>query len=83
MSAPKLIAVVGLGYVGLPLAVALAKHFPVLGYDLDARRVDELSRGNDLTNEVASEALKGTRAKFSAAAADMARRPPRVRFFII
>ena len=72
MSAPKLIAVVGLGYVGLPLAVALAKHFPVLGYDLDARRVDELSRGNDRTNEVASEALKGTRAKFSAAAGDMA-----------
>jgi UDP-N-acetyl-D-glucosamine/UDP-N-acetyl-D-galactosamine dehydrogenase len=52
MHSPKLIAVVGLGYVGLPLAVALARHFPVLGYDLDARRVEELGRAYDRTNEV-------------------------------
>jgi len=72
MSAPKLIAVVGLGYVGLPLAVALAKHFPVLGYDLDARRVDELKRGHDRTREIEPATLKATKARFSAAAADMA-----------
>ncbi|MCW5773877.1 MAG: nucleotide sugar dehydrogenase, partial [Rhodospirillaceae bacterium] len=72
MTAPKLIAVVGLGYVGLPLAVALARHFPVLGYDLDARRVEELKRGHDRTNEVERAALAGTTARFSAAEADMA-----------
>ncbi len=72
MHSPKLIAVVGLGYVGLPLAVALARHFPVLGYDLDARRVEELRRAYDRTNEVEEAALKGTTARFSAAAADLA-----------
>ena len=72
MHSPKLIAVVGLGYVGLPLAVALARHFPVLGYDLAARRVDELKRGYDRTNEIADAALKGTAARFSATAADLA-----------
>jgi UDP-N-acetyl-D-galactosamine dehydrogenase len=72
MHSPKLIAVVGLGYVGLPLAVALARHFPVLGYDLDARRVGELARGYDRTNEVEEAALKNTKARFSAAAGDLA-----------
>jgi UDP-N-acetyl-D-galactosamine dehydrogenase len=72
MHSPKLIAVVGLGYVGLPLAVALARYFPVLGYDLDARRVEELKRAYDRTNEVEEAALKGTTARFSAAAGDLA-----------
>jgi UDP-N-acetyl-D-galactosamine dehydrogenase len=72
MHSPKLIAVVGLGYVGLPLAVALARHFSVLGYDLDARRVGELARGYDRTNEVEEAALGNTKARFSAAAADLA-----------
>jgi UDP-N-acetyl-D-galactosamine dehydrogenase len=72
MHSSKLIAVVGLGYVGLPLAVALARHFPVLGYDLDARRIEELKRAYDRTNEVEEAALKGTTARFSAAAGDLA-----------
>jgi UDP-N-acetyl-D-galactosamine dehydrogenase len=72
MHSPKLIAVVGLGYVGLPLAVALARHFPVLGYDLDGRRVQELGRAYDRTNEVDAAALKSTAARFSAAAGDLA-----------
>ena len=46
------IAVVGLGYVGLPLAVALGRHFRVLGVDVSKRRVDELNRRIDRTNEV-------------------------------
>jgi UDP-N-acetyl-D-glucosamine/UDP-N-acetyl-D-galactosamine dehydrogenase len=71
MHSPKLIAVVGLGYVGLPLAVALARHFPVLGYDLDARRVEELGRAYDRTNEVEAAALNDTAARFSAAAGDL------------
>ena len=37
------IGVIGLGYVGLPLAVYLVRHFPVAGFDVDARRVEDLS----------------------------------------
>jgi UDP-N-acetyl-D-galactosamine dehydrogenase len=51
------IAIIGLGYVGLPLAVALAKHGPVTGYDRDAARIRELRAGRDRTGEVAPEAL--------------------------
>ena len=65
MKLPKLadvrIGVIGLGYVGLPLAVYLSRHFPVLGFDIDATRVDELSRGIDRTHEV-------TEAEFAAVA---------------
>ncbi|WFS62998.1 nucleotide sugar dehydrogenase [Pseudodesulfovibrio thermohalotolerans] len=46
------IAVVGLGYVGLPLAVALGRHFRVIGVDVSERRVEELKRRVDRTNEV-------------------------------
>ena len=49
------IGVIGLGYVGLPLAVYLSRHFPVIGFDIDAGRVDELSRGIDRTHEVTDE----------------------------
>jgi UDP-N-acetyl-D-glucosamine/UDP-N-acetyl-D-galactosamine dehydrogenase len=51
------IAVVGLGYVGLPLAVALTKHGPVTGYDHDPVRIRELQGGHDRTGEVARETL--------------------------
>ena len=49
------IGVIGLGYVGLPLAVYLSRHFPVVGFDIDATRVDELKRGIDRTHEVTVE----------------------------
>ncbi len=52
------IAVVGLGYVGLPLAVHLSRHFDVLGYDLSGRRIRELQSGLDRTLEVDGEELK-------------------------
>lgn len=51
------VVVVGLGYVGLPLAVALARHGRVTGFDIDAQRVAELSAGHDRTNEVERAAL--------------------------
>jgi UDP-N-acetyl-D-glucosamine/UDP-N-acetyl-D-galactosamine dehydrogenase len=51
------IVVIGLGYVGLPLAVALAKQFEVTGLDIDRRRVEELRAGHDRTNEVEPDAL--------------------------
>ena len=43
------VGIIGLGYVGLPLAVYMARHFPVLGFDIDKARVDELARGVDRT----------------------------------
>ena len=54
---PK-IAIIGLGYVGLPLAVEFAKKYKVIGFDINNSRVDELKTGNDHTLEVSPEDLK-------------------------
>ena len=51
------IAVIGLGYVGLPLAVEFSKIFDVIGYDTNQSRVDELNKGEDTTLEVSREDL--------------------------
>ena len=52
------VAVIGLGYVGLPLAVAFAEAFPTVGFDIDERRLAELREGNDRTLEVEPEVLR-------------------------
>lgn len=52
------IAIVGLGYVGLPLAVEFAKKYPVVGFDINERRVDDLRKAQDRTLETSSEALE-------------------------
>ncbi|WP_019038525.1 nucleotide sugar dehydrogenase [Psychroflexus tropicus] len=57
MSQPK-IAVIGLGYVGLPLAVAFAEKYPVIGFDINQSRVDELQSGKDHTLEVSDDDLQ-------------------------
>jgi UDP-N-acetyl-D-galactosamine dehydrogenase len=55
------IAVIGLGYVGLPIALAFARRFPgTIGFDLNPERVSALKRGVDTTNEVDPSALKGS-----------------------
>jgi len=54
---PKKMAVIGLGYVGLPLAVAFAKHFPVVGFDVNEERVQELQSGYDRNMEIPEEKL--------------------------
>lgn len=54
----KKIAVIGLGYVGLPLAVAFAKKYGVVGFDINKRRIAELSNCKDLTLEVTDEELE-------------------------
>ena len=54
------VAVIGLGYVGLPLALALARKFPCCGVDIDASRIGELVKGFDRTGEVDSAALAGS-----------------------
>ena len=59
------IAVVGLGYVGAPLAVAFSRHFAVTGLDIDATRVADLSEGHDRTNELTSNALLEAAARFT------------------
>ena len=52
------IAIIGLGYVGLPLAAEFGKYRPVVGFDINKKRVDELKNGNDFTLEVSSDDLK-------------------------
>ncbi len=52
------IAIIGLGYVGLPLAVEFGKKFPTVGFDINAKRVSELNQGNDRTLEVSDEDLQ-------------------------
>lgn len=52
------IGVIGLGYVGMPLAVEFAKKFPVVGFDIAKNRIAELSAGKDSTLEVTSDELK-------------------------
>ena len=52
------IAIIGLGYVGLPLAALFAKQYPVVGFDINTQRVQELNSGNDHTQEVSRELLQ-------------------------
>jgi len=60
VSASPSIVVVGLGYVGLPLAIALARQFPTVGFDIDKGRVEALRSGRDDTNELSAEQLSAS-----------------------
>ena len=55
------ICVVGLGYVGLPLAVEFGKIYPTLGFDIDDSRIKELSNYRDITGEVSYDQLKSAK----------------------
>ncbi len=59
------IAVVGLGYVGLPLAVHLSRHFSVTGYDVNSDRIAELKAGHDSTREVTDSDLQSSTVDFT------------------
>lgn len=59
------LALVGLGYVGMPIAVEFAKHIKVIGFDINEKRVNEYTNGIDATNEV-GEAIKDTTVEFTA-----------------
>lgn len=59
------IAVIGLGYVGIPLAVALARHFEVTGFDIKSKRVVELKEGLDRTGEIDPDVLRATSLKMT------------------
>ncbi|MFN9810094.1 MAG: nucleotide sugar dehydrogenase [Deltaproteobacteria bacterium] len=74
------IAVIGLGYVGLPVALAFARAFEhVVGFDIDPRRVAELERGHDRTNEVEGDALEKTTLKMTTDPAALAG----ISFFVV
>ncbi|MCH7971999.1 MAG: hypothetical protein IH960_13315, partial [Chloroflexi bacterium] len=57
LTMPKNVTVIGLGYVGLPLALAFSKELPTTGFDIDASRVDELLAGTDRNREVAESEI--------------------------
>lgn len=63
-STPK-VGVIGLGYVGLPLAVELSMHMPVVGFDISTQRIQELNDGYDRTHEVTAERLAHCHVEFS------------------
>jgi UDP-N-acetyl-D-galactosamine dehydrogenase len=67
------IAVIGQGYVGLPLAAEFGKHYTTLGFDINSTRIDQLSKGIDLTQEMSAEQLINSKhLKFSTNTADLA-----------
>ncbi len=65
MKCSRIIAVIGLGYVGLPLAVAFSKHNKVIGFDIDEIRIKELSRGVDKLNIEKDQNLKNKDLNFT------------------
>ena len=58
------IGVVGLGYIGLPLAVELGKHFKVIGYDIDSKEIKNLKKGIDNTNEISQKKIISSKKNF-------------------
>ena len=73
------LAVVGLGYVGLPLALAFARHFSVIGFDINEERLEKMRRGEDPSRELPREAFEGCDITFTASV-DLLRE---ARFFIV
>ncbi|MGH6953337.1 MAG: nucleotide sugar dehydrogenase [Alphaproteobacteria bacterium] len=69
---PGRIAVIGLGYVGLPLALAFSRRFELVGFDSDPARIVELREGRDRTREVEHATLASTRCRFTDRPQDMA-----------
>ena len=65
ISGKEKLALVGLGYVGMPIAVEFAKHISVIGFDINEKRVNEYRNGIDATNEI-GEAIKNTTVDFTA-----------------
>ena len=55
------IAIIGLGYVGLPLAVEFAKKYKVIGFDINQNRIEELEKNNDSTLEIKDDAISSVR----------------------
>ncbi|MBR3158395.1 MAG: nucleotide sugar dehydrogenase [Atopobiaceae bacterium] len=65
------LSLVGLGYVGMPIAVAFAKRLDVVGYDLNEAKIETYRAGTDPTNEVGDEAIRATTVRFTADERDL------------
>jgi len=61
----KKLSVIGLGYVGLPIALEFARHFSVIGFDINAERVKLMQQGIDPSKELDSTAFEGTGITFT------------------
>ena len=75
----KTLAVVGLGYVGLPIALEFARHFRVIGFDINTARVDMMCRGEDPSRELSPEAFQGVDILFSTDPEDL----KKAHFFVV
>ncbi|MCR5651466.1 MAG: nucleotide sugar dehydrogenase [Lachnospiraceae bacterium] len=73
------LALVGLGYVGMPIAVAFARHFDVIGFDMNSEKINKYRSGIDPTNEVGDEEIRNTTVDFT----DDERRLSEARFIIV
>jgi len=71
MSIDRKISIIGLGYVGLPVAVAFGKKGKTIGFDINPLRIKELMAGNDRTGEVGAEELKATDILFTSSIEDL------------
>ena len=71
LSKDATMSVVGLGYVGLPIALAFAKHLKVIGFDIHQGRVDMMGRGEDPSEEIPPEGFEGCDITFTASADDL------------
>lgn len=72
MSKTPVVSIIGLGYVGLPLAVAIAPHYTAIGFDIDGERVAQLRAGLDRTGEVDPAKLRASTLRLTTDAADIA-----------
>lgn len=67
----KVISVIGLGYVGLPVAIAFGLKYKVIGFDINQKRINELRAGEDRTREVKSESLKSANISYTSRPEDL------------
>ena len=74
-----MLAVVGLGYVGMPIAVAFAKKIDVVGFDLNSAKINEYKKGHDVTNEVGDEEISKSTVQFTSDEKDL----EKASFFIV
>ena len=65
------ICIVGLGYVGLPLALAFSKHFPVIGFDVNEKRIMELQQGKDSSSSVFTSDFQNRNIQFTSNADEL------------
>lgn len=78
-SREETLSVIGLGYVGLPLAVEFAKRYNVIGFDVNQQKLDEYIKGNDVTEEVGDAALENTTMEFTSDESEL----KKSKFFVV